>query len=179
MGSDNGSLKREAKFYWFRHEKGTIGQLEVTSHRHAKVGFMPSQPKIDLAKLLGPRSLAWVMIHSQFWLVRFTMRLWACRSWSQSGLAYPACLILMFAPASYHKILILRIAQYFLGELEVTGFIAANKCRSYKNYVCYSICHGIGWQNCRRKFLNLFTNHNKLTTLLKANRIFHLHSKII
>ena len=103
---------------------------------------MPSQPKIDQVKVSGPRSLAGLMIHSQFWLVRFTMLLWACRSWSQSGLACPACLILMFAPASYHTILILKIAKYFLGELEVTGFMPANKCRSYKNYVCYNICHG-------------------------------------
>ena len=33
---------------------------------------MPSQPKTDLAKL-RPRSLAGLMIHSQFLLVRFGM----------------------------------------------------------------------------------------------------------
>ena len=44
---------REGKFYIFRHDKiqGEHWYLEITSHRHGKNGFMPSQPKIDLAKL--------------------------------------------------------------------------------------------------------------------------------
>ena len=46
---------REAKFCIFRHDKMKGGHwyLEITSHRHGKNWFVPSQPKIDLAKLTG------------------------------------------------------------------------------------------------------------------------------
>ena len=79
------------------------------------------------------------MIHSQFLLIQFGMPGMPivkpfgfgmpCMSGDMPGmkLAYPASLILMFAPAPYRDIHI--IAKYISGELEVTGFMPGNKSR--------------------------------------------------
>ena len=85
---------REGKFYIFRHEKNSREHwyLEITSHRHGKSGFMPSQPKIDLTKLRSQISRradnSFPVLARPVWHAGHADRE---ASWVSLGLACPAC----------------------------------------------------------------------------------------
>ena len=127
-----------------------------------KMGSCPRSPKLTQLNL-GPRSLAGLIIHSQFLLVWFGM--------PGMKLACPAWLILMFAPASYPENHI--IAKYILGSLKLqVSCLAINADYNKKSHVCHNVCHGIDWQNWRQKpgFIN--KKHNKTTLFMHKIEYF-------
>ena len=149
------------------------------------MGSCPRNP--NLTKLnLGPRSLAGLMIHSQFLLVWFgmpDMPIVKQVGFGMPGmpgmkLACPAWLILMFAPASYPENHI--IAKYILGSLKLqVSCLAINADYNKKSHVCHNVCHGIDWQNWRQKpgFIN--KKHNKTTLFMHKIEYFTCNQRSI
>ena len=91
------------------------------------------------AQNLGPRSLAGLMIHSQFLLVRFACRAWNWHTqhdwfWCSLGT------IPWHSPEAHNPFFCIHIiAKYISGELEVAGFMPGNKCRFQpKKKLCLS-----------------------------------------
>ena len=149
------------------------------------MGSCPRSPK--LTKLnSGPRSVAGLIIHSQFlhvWFGMLRMPIVKPVGFGMPGmpglkLACPAWLILMFASASYPGNHI--IAKYILGSLKLqVSCLAINADYNKKSHVCHNVCHGIDWQNWRQKpgFIN--KKHNKTTLFMHKIEYLTCNQRLI
>ena len=144
------------------------------------MGSCPRSPK--LTKLnSGPRSVAGLIIHSQFlhvWFGMPGMPIVKPVGFGMWELACPTWLILMFAPASYPENH--TIAKYILGSLKLqVSCLAINADYNKKSYVCHNVCHGIDWQNWRQKpgFIN--KNYNKTTLFMHKIEYFTCNQRSI
>ena len=112
--------------------------LEITSHRHGKNGFMPSQPKIDPAKLRSQISrrvdnsvpvsaaLVWHAGHADGEATGRSHLVWHARHARQEiGMPSETDFDFRFSIISCES----HNRQIYLRELEVTGFMPGNKCR--------------------------------------------------
>ena len=131
------------------------------------MGSCPRSPKLTQLNL-GPRSLAGLIIHSQFFACR------ACRWWSQLvwharharqeiGMPSETDFDVRFSIISWESHI---IAKYILGSLKLQGSCLAINADYKKSHVCHNVCHGIDWQNWRQKpgFIN--KKHNKTTLFM-------------
>ena len=137
------------------------------------MGSCPRSPKLTQLNLV-PRSLAGLIIHSQFLLLWFGMP--GMQIVKPVGLACPACQARnwhaqrdwFWCSLQHHILRITYNRQIYLKELEVTGFmpLAINADYNKKSHVCHNVCHGIDWQNRRQKpgFIN--KKHNKTTLFM-------------
>ena len=117
------------------------------------MGSCPRSPKLTQLNL-GPRSLAGLIIHSQFFACP------ACRWWSQLvrharhvrqeiGMPSETDFDVRFSIISWESQI---IAKYSYGSVKwQASCLAINADYNKKGHVCHNVCHGIDWQNWRRK----------------------------
>ena len=138
------------------------------------MGSCSRSPKLT-QPTLGPRSLARLIIHSQFLFLWFGMP--GMPMVKPLGLACRACQARnwhaqpsetdfddRFSIISWESH---TIAKYILGSLKLqVSCLAINADYNKKSHVCHNVCHGIDWQNWRQKpgFIN--KKHNKTTLFM-------------
>ena len=118
-----------------------------------KMGSCPRSPKLTQLNL-GPRSLAGLIIHSQFLLLWFGM----------PGMP-------MVKPLDL---------AYILGSLKLqVSCLAINADYNKKSHVCHNVCHGIDWQNWRQKpgFIN--KKHSKTTLFMHKIEYLTCNQRLI
>ena len=139
------------------------------------MGSCPRSPKLT-QPTLGPRSLAGLIIHSQFLLLWFGMP--GMPMVKPLGLACLACQTRnwhaqrdWFWFSLQHHILRITYNRQICLKLQVSC-LAINADYNKKRHVCHNVCHGIDWQNWRQKpgFIN--KKHNK--TILFMHKIEYL-----
>ena len=144
---------------------------------------MPSQPKIDPAKLRSQISRrvdnSFPVFAPLVWHAGLASQLvWHARhAGLEIGMPSETDFDVRFSIISWESHI---IAKYILGSLKLqVSCLAINADYNKKSHVCHNVCHGIDWQNWRQKpgFIN--KKHNKTTLFMHKIEYLTCNQRLI